>query len=248
MPDVAMTPNPDPPPPDLLPIHFGPCVCGTWPGLPEPESWAALAGWDDHIVEWISGPADLATPTPLANGHGASALWRQRPPVPGERAPVRLGYPFQGQLGEPFWCHVPGALAHYNGYEIESDFDETRVVRAALQQNAETAEPGNGRPVRRAVVLVDKVLTLDDLGRLPPRDGPAGLLEEVRSARREIERCGPWGYLVGRLGDDDAVWALWREQGDGARMLLAWAPGRHVPAFQAGHRPLSPDELAVLIG
>lgn len=242
-----MNRNPDPPPTDLMPIHFGPCVCGRWPGLPQSEGWAVLAGWDDGAVEWVDGPADLTTPTHFAP-HMAphSPIRRRRPPVPGERVPVRLSYPFQGELGRPFWCHVPGALAVYNGYESEADLAEARIVRAALVAVSETEEPGNGGPARRAIAEVAEALTFDDLLDLPPRDGPLAVIDAARSGESQTERFCGWRWSsIGSCGDVDA-WALWREIDGVGHLLLtaAWEP--HVTAFQGGHRLLGSDEIAYL--
>lgn len=204
-----------------------------------------LAGWDDAAVEWLAGPADLTTMTPFAplmSPH--SSIRRQRAPVPGERAPVRLSYPFQGELGRPFWCHVPGALAVYNGYETESDIGEARILRAVLVALSESEEPGNGRPARRAIAEVLDALSFDDLTELPPRDGRLAFVDAARSGKTRTERFGAWRWSsIASCGEDD-TWALWREVDGIGNLLLtaAWDP--HTTAFQVGHRPLGTDEIA----
>ena len=102
--------------------------------------------------------------------------------------------------------------------------------------------------MRRALVEVREALTLADLFRLPAETGHSAMLAQLRGARRQIEECGPFRLLFSVRGEDDAVWCVWREDEGETRVLLAWAPGRHEPAFQAGRNLLTADKAVILLG
>lgn len=184
--------------------------------------WAIHTGFGSEVVQFVdnTGPS---------------------PPRPGTSTSLILRRPFRARRDEQFWAVFETAAACDNGYlgwpEGAAQLASLRFVRCRLFEDAAPAD----EVARGAEILA--VLGPEDLLALPPAD------EAILSwlYKPQVVTHGRLCYVNSNIESDVVNWLLLWTGNDRTHLLAHGLSEFQAAGFVFGNRPLTPEEVRLIV-